>query len=110
LVYAPIAVAHVLLHVAQVVELEAPLALLVGGRLLVLDLEGLVVDIGARTEVLLGVGEEIVGAVADQVGATDFGVGDAELRCARVGACEGLLAHELLCALLAQLDIRSKVR
>lgn len=92
-----VAAVDVVLHVAQVVEVEAPAALLVGIGLGVLGLEGLVVDLGAGAELVLGVGEEVVGAVADEVGAADLGVGDAELGRALVGAAHELLAHELFC-------------
>jgi hypothetical protein len=87
----------VVLHVPVVVELEAPPALLVCVCLLILGLERLIVHFWTRTQLILGVGEEVVGAVADEVRAADLGVGDAELRRALVGAAHGLLAHELLC-------------
>ncbi|PVI02854.1 GPI transamidase component GPI16 precursor [Periconia macrospinosa] len=53
--------------------------------------------LGARTKVLLGVREEVVGALTDKVGAADFGVGDTELRGALVTSGHRRLAHELLC-------------
>jgi hypothetical protein len=92
-----IAAVDVVLHIPHVVEIKAPSPLLVGVGLLVLGLEGLVVDLWAGSQLVFCVGEEIVGAVADEVRATDFGVGDAELRRALVGSRHGLLAHELLC-------------
>ena len=85
-----------MLHVLHVVELEAPSALLFGIGLLVLGLERLIVDLRAGAELILGIGEEIVGAVADEIRATDFGVGDAELWRALVGTAHELLAHKLL--------------
>jgi len=112
-----VAAVNVVLHVPVVVEFEAPPALLVGVCLLVLRLERLVVHLWAGPQLVLGVGEEVVGAVADEVGAADLGVGDAELRRALVGAAHGLLAHELLCvgvsivqAVLWLQDIPSSLR
>lgn len=43
-------------------------------------------DFGARTEVLLGVGKEVVRAGSNEVGAADFGVCDRELGIATLGA------------------------
>jgi hypothetical protein len=96
-----IAAVNVVLHVSHVVKLEAPPALLVCVCLVILRLERLIVHLLAGAQLILGVGEEVVGAVTDEVGATDLEVGDAELRRALVGARHGLLAHELLCNLLA---------
>jgi hypothetical protein len=62
-----VAAVNVVLHVPHVVKLKAPPALLVGVCLLVLGLEGLVVRLGTRTQLVLGVGEQVVGAIADQV-------------------------------------------
>lgn len=78
-----IALVNVLLHIAHVVEVEAPFVLLRGRRDLVLRLEALAVHLGARAEVLLCVGEEVVRACSDQVRAADFGVCDGELGVAR---------------------------
>src|SRR5690242_5184989 len=91
-----VAAVNVVLHVAQVVKVEPPAALLVGVGVEVLGLEGLVVDLGTGPQLVLCVCEEVVRAVADEVGAADLGVRDAELRCALVGAAHELLAHELL--------------
>jgi hypothetical protein len=71
-----IATVNVVLHVPHVVKLEAPPALLVGFCILILGLEGLIVHLGAGTQLVLGVGEEVVRAVPDKVGTTDFGVGN----------------------------------
>lgn len=84
-----------MLHVPHVVEVEAPLALLLGGGCLVLGLQGLIVDLCAGTKLVLGVGEEVVRAIADEVRAADLGVCDAELGSSLVVAAHGLLAHEL---------------
>lgn len=56
---------------------------------------------GARAQILFGIGEKVMRAISDKVGAADFGVGDAELWRALVGAVHELLAHELLCGWLA---------
>lgn len=90
-----------MLHVPHIVKVEAPPALLVCVCLLVLGLERLIMRLGTRTQFVLRVGEQIVWAVSDKIRATDFRVGDAELRRALVGAGHGLLAHELLCDVLA---------
>jgi hypothetical protein len=86
----------VVLHVAQVVKVEPPAALLVGVGVGVLCLEGFIVDLWAGAELVLCVCEEVVGAVADEIGAADLGVGDGELGRTRVGSAHELLAHELL--------------
>lgn len=67
LVYLAIAAVNVVLHVPQVVEVKAPPALLVCVCLVVLGLEGFIVDLGAGAELVLCVGEEVVGAVANKV-------------------------------------------
>jgi hypothetical protein len=85
-----------MLHVPHVVEVEAPPALLLCICLLVLGLECLIMRLGTRSQFVLRVCEEVVRTVADKIRATDFRVGDAELRRALVGARHGLLAHELL--------------
>ncbi|KAL1842549.1 hypothetical protein VTK73DRAFT_3089 [Phialemonium thermophilum] len=90
---AAVAVVDVLLQVAQVVVLEAVLLALVLGQGLVLVLERLGVHLGAGAQVLLGVGEEVVRAGADEVGAAHLGVGQGELGAAGGGPA----AHELLC-------------
>jgi hypothetical protein len=95
-VYAPVALVDVLLHFPQVVKLEAPRALLVLRSLVVLGLERFIVYLGARAKVLLGICEEIVGTLAGEVGFADFGVDDANLRCALIRAGHELFAHELL--------------
>jgi hypothetical protein len=92
-----IAAVNVVLHIPHIVKVKAPSPLLVGVGILVLGFEGFVVDLGAGTQFVFCVGEEIVGAVPDEVRAADFGVGDAELRRALVGSRHRLLAHELLC-------------
>jgi hypothetical protein len=95
-VYLAVAAVNVMLHIAHVIKLEAPPALLVRVCLLVLRLERLVVDLGTGTQFVLGVGEEIMGAVAYEIRATNFGVGDAELGRALVGSAHELFAHKLL--------------
>jgi len=92
-----IAAVDVVLHISHVVKLKGPSALLVCVCLLILGLERIVVRLGAGSELVLCVGEEVVGAVANEEGAADFGVGDGKLRRALVGARHGRLAHELLC-------------
>jgi hypothetical protein len=44
-------------------------------------------------------------AVPDEIGAADFGVGDAELRRALVRPRHELLTHELLCVVLVKCSI-----
>jgi hypothetical protein len=61
-----VAAVDVVLHISHVVKLEGPSALLVCVGLLVLGLERIVVRLGARAKLVLCVGEEIVGAVADE--------------------------------------------
>lgn len=91
---APIALVDILLQVAHVVVIESELLLLGRRHALIFRLERLAVHLGAGTQVLLGVGEEIMRTGAGEEGAADFGVGDGELGAARGGAG----AHELLCA------------
>ena len=98
---AGVALAHVLLHVDEVVPVEVPGALLRLGGLLVLGLQSFVVDLGALAEVLFGVGEEVVGAVADEVRAADLGIGDVELGRLLVEASHGSRAHQLLWGLVS---------
>lgn len=86
----------VMLHVSHVVELEAPPALLVCVCVLVLGLERFIVHLGAGTQLVLCVGEEIVRAISNKIRPADLGVGDTELRRALVGAAHELLSHELL--------------
>jgi len=86
----PVALVNVLLHVPHVVVLEPVLALV--RRALVFRFQRLAVHLGAGAEVLLGVGEEVVRAGADEEGAADFGVCDGELGVARGSSG----AHELL--------------
>jgi hypothetical protein len=104
-----IAAVDVVLHVPHVVKVKAPSPLLVGVGLLVLGLEGFVVDLGAGSQLVLCVGEEIVRAVADEVRAADLGIGDAELRRALVGSRHGLLAHELLCVASVVLQAKGRI-
>src|SRR5690242_7755689 len=77
---------------------EEPHALLFGVGLLVLGLERFIVDLGAGPQFVLCIGEEIVRAVADKVGAADLGIFYGELWRALVGtADELLLAHDFDC-------------
>ena len=98
---AAVALPYILLHVKIVLPFEVPYAFLLRRRLLVLGLQRFVVDARAGAEVLLRVGKEIVGAMADEIGFADLGIGDAELGCALVKASHGPRAHELLCYMLA---------
>ena len=59
-------------------------------------------DLGAGAKVLLGVREEIMWTCADNVGATDFWIGDGELGVSRGGTG----AHELLCEAMSQRLLR----
>jgi hypothetical protein len=104
LIYLAIAAVNVMLHIAQVVEVKPPPALLICVCLLVLGLESFIVDLGTGAEFVLCVREEIVGAVANKVRAADLGVGDAELRRALVRAAHELLAHELFYRTLGRLS------
>ena len=88
----PVALVDVLLEVAEVVVVEAVLLAVKVREGLVLGLERVRVHARARAEVLLGVGEEVVRAGADQVGPADFRVGEGELRALGRDAA----AHELL--------------
>ena len=90
---APVAVVDVPADVSHVVVFEPQPGFFGGVLGFVFGFQGFAVDFGAETEVLLGVGEEVVRAGADQVGAADFGVREGEL-----GVPGGLAgAHELLC-------------
>lgn len=84
--------------VAPVVELEAPVALLRLGGCLVFFAQVRLVCLRARSQVLLGVGEEVVRAGADQVGAAHLGVGDRERWLFGGGAWHAheVVPHELL--------------
>ena len=84
------------LHVAHVIKVEAPPALLLGVGVGVLDLERLVVHLGTCAELVLGVREEVVGAGANEVRAAHLGVRHGELWRALVGAAHELFAHKLL--------------
>jgi hypothetical protein len=95
-VYLAIAAVNVMLHIAHIIKLEAPLALLLRVGLLILGSKRLVMDLGARTQFILGVGEEVVRTAAYEIRATDLGVGDAELRRALVRSAHKLFAHKLL--------------
>lgn len=61
-----IAAVDVVLHISHVVKLEGPSALLFCVCLLILGLERIVVRLGARSKLVLCVGEKVVGAVADE--------------------------------------------
>ncbi len=92
---ASVAIVNVLLHVAHVVVIEAMFLFLRSWQSVVFDLEVLRVEFGARTQILFGVCEQVVGACAGEVGAADL------RRCqGQIGsfACYGtreLVAHEL---------------
>lgn len=73
----PITLINVLLHIPHVVILKPMLALIRGT--FIFRLQRLAVDFGTRTQVLLGVCEEVVWTGACEEGAADFGVGDGEL-------------------------------
>jgi hypothetical protein len=66
----------VLLHVARVIEFESPLHLICRRSSIPLCLQCFAVDPRARSQILLGVGEQVVRASSDEVGATDFWVCD----------------------------------
>lgn len=68
----PIATVNVVLHVPHIVEFESPAALLARVGFLVLGLERFVVHFWAGTQLILGVCEQVVGAVADQIGPADL--------------------------------------
>lgn len=75
-VNSPVTVVDVLLHVAHVVKIKAPFGLLRRRCRLILRFQSFAMCFGAGTEVLLGVGEEVVRAGANEVGPADFGVCD----------------------------------
>ena len=90
---APVAIVDVPADVPHVVVFETEPSFFGGVLGFVLGFQGFAVHFRAETEVLLGVGEEVVRTGADEVGAADFGVREGEL-----GVPGGLAgAHELLC-------------
>lgn len=76
LINPPVAVVNVALHVAQVVKLETPFALLLVIGILILVLESFVVDFGTRTEILFRIGKQVVWTGTADVGLAGFGVGN----------------------------------
>ena len=56
-----------MLHVSHIIELETPSALLVRLCVCVLNLQRLVVHLGTGAQLVLGIGEEVVWTVADEV-------------------------------------------
>lgn len=63
-VYPPIAFVNILLHVAHVIIFKSIFALV--WCALILGLQGLAVNFGAGSKVLLGVGEEVMGTCAGE--------------------------------------------
>lgn len=90
-IYSSITLVDIFLHVAHVIILEAILALVC--RSFVLGFERFAVDLGAGTEILLGVCEKVMGTCSYEIRAADFRVGDRKLSVSRGGSG----AHELLC-------------
>ena len=78
-----VTVVNILLHIAHVVVIETPFGLLRCRGSLILRLQSFTVHFRALTQILLGIGEEVVRTGADEIRATDFRVGDLELRIAR---------------------------
>ena len=74
-----VTVIDVLLHFAVVIELESPFRLIRRGCSIVLGLQALTMDLRTGSEVLLGVGEQVMRATANEVGAADFRIRDGEL-------------------------------
>ena len=72
-----ITLVDVFLHVPHVIILESVLGLV--WRTFILALEWLAVNFWALTEVLFGIGEEIVRTSTDQERAADFWVGERQL-------------------------------
>ncbi len=91
-----IAAVDVMLHISHVIPLKCPPPLLVCICFRVLCFQRLIMDLETGTQLVLRIGEEVVWAVTNEVGAADFGIGDAELRRALIGAAHELFAHELL--------------
>lgn len=81
-----VTVVNVLLHIAQVVEIEPPFRLLRSGSGLILRLQSFTVHLRAGSEVLLRVGEEVVRAGSNKVGAADFRVRNLKLGIATLSA------------------------
>lgn len=86
-----VALVDVLLHVAHVVVLEPELGLFLAVEPLPFALERLAVHFWAGSEVLLCVGEEVVGAGANDKGAANAGVAEGDL-----GGAGAAGAHELV--------------
>lgn len=93
----PIALIDVLLHVPKVVVLESPFRFLLGVGGLVLCLQAFVVQLGTWTEILFGVGEQIVRACANKIGAAHLHISYRNLGSSSAGSTHELLAHELFC-------------
>lgn len=72
----PITIIDILLHIAHVVKVEPPFRLFPSRRKFVLRLQTLAVHLRTRTEVLLGIREEIVRAGSHEIRATHFRIGD----------------------------------
>ena len=74
-----VTVIDLLLHVAHVIELESPFRLVRRTCSIVLRLQPLAVNLRAGSEILLGIGEQIMRACSRNVGAANFGVCDRQL-------------------------------
>lgn len=87
-----VTVIDVLLHLAVVIELESPFRLVRRSCSIKLCLQALTMDLRTGSEVLLSVGEQVVRATSNEVGAADFGVRNGELGIATL--CAG--SNELI--------------
>lgn len=93
----PVAVVHIGADIVLIVPFESPVALLVVGGGEIFFAKIWLVGSGARAEILLGVGEEVVGAAAAEIGTADLGVGDGEGGLfVHAGRGHHGVAHELL--------------
>lgn len=81
-----VTIIDVFLHVAHIVVIESPFGLLGRRGGLILRLQSFAVNFLAWTQILLGIGEEVMRTSADKIRATDFRIGDLELRIARRSA------------------------
>lgn len=81
-----VTIIDVFLHVAHIVVIESPFGLLSCRGGLILRLQSFAVNFLTRAQVLLGIGEEVMRTSADEIRATDFWIGDLELRIARGSA------------------------
>lgn len=97
----PVTIINVFLHIAHVVKLEAPFRLFRGRRSFVFRFQHFAMHLRAGSEVLLGIGEEVVRAGPDEVGTADFWIRNGELGVATLSASPNELVSYQTKTLLA---------